>query len=92
MTVGHFRYSFYQTAITCPLKKLAGFFVSGIWFVKVWFGMSWIVVRKADGVAVAELFTKKSADKIDRQIYEVKTALDYLNSVNAALKSNAAKT
>ncbi|MFA9203003.1 MAG: hypothetical protein ACEQSD_03280 [Flavobacteriales bacterium] len=54
--------------------------------------MSWIVVRKADGVAVAELFTKKSADKIDRQIYEVKTALDYLNSVNAALKSNAAKT
>lgn len=54
--------------------------------------MNWIVVRKSDGVAVCELFSKKSADNVDREKYEIKPALDYLVELNAALKRNAAKT
>ena len=42
---------------------------------------SWIVVRKYNGVAVAEIFTRDIVEKVNLEKYEVKTALVYLSEL-----------
>lgn len=43
---------------------------------------SWIVTRRDTGEAVAELWTRGAADKVNPERYQVHTALDYLVSIN----------
>jgi hypothetical protein len=47
---------------------------------------SWIIVEKATGKAVFETFKKATADAINREKFDVLTALEYLQQLNAKLK------
>lgn len=47
--------------------------------------MSWIVIRKSDGKAVCELWTPNAARSVNREKYEVLTALAYLQRLNAGI-------
>jgi hypothetical protein len=47
---------------------------------------SWIIVSKASGEAVMETFSRKVADAVNLEKFTVMTALDYLVSLNAALR------
>ena len=49
--------------------------------------MSWIVVRKSDGQAVAELYCRNSLQRVDRALYDVQTAMQYLCAMSAKLKA-----
>ena len=50
-------------------------------------GMSWIVVRKSDGQAVAELYCRNSLQRVDRALYDVQTAMQYLCAMSAKLRA-----
>jgi len=50
--------------------------------------MSWIIVNRETGCAVAETFSKKNADAINTAKYEAKPAGRYLAELNAAIKAN----
>ena len=43
---------------------------------------SWIIVDKATGKAVAELFDKRNVDRINVDKYSVYTAQQWLGSIN----------
>jgi hypothetical protein len=43
---------------------------------------SWIIVRKSDGHAVLETFSRKVASCVNGALYEVLTAADYLGRTN----------
>ena len=43
---------------------------------------SWIIVDKATGKAVAELFDKRNVDRINVEKYSVYTAEQWLGSIN----------
>jgi hypothetical protein len=47
---------------------------------------SWIVVRKADGAAVWEIYTRAVADAINRERYDVLTAHEYLVGLNRRIR------
>lgn len=48
---------------------------------------SWIIVSKATGKAVAELFSRELVALVNRERYEVKCAYDYLTALNKQIKS-----
>ena len=43
---------------------------------------SWIIVDKRDGSAVFETFNRRTAEAVNQNRYEVRTALDHLASLN----------
>lgn len=43
---------------------------------------SWIVVRRSSGEAVLETFSRRTAEAINQELYEVRTALQHLTSLN----------
>ena len=45
---------------------------------------SWIIVRRDDGKAVLETYSKRVASAINRERYEVLTALEHLQRLNRA--------
>lgn len=48
--------------------------------------MSWVIVSRETGLAVAETFRRNVADAIRRDRYAVLEAGDYLGRVNKAIK------
>ena len=48
---------------------------------------SWIIVSKATGAPVLETHNRAVADKINREAYEVLTALQWLSRFNASLRA-----
>ena len=44
---------------------------------------SWIIVRRDTGGAVLETFRREVAERVNAASYEVLTALDYLQRLNA---------
>lgn len=53
--------------------------------------MTWIVVNKTDAKPVAEIFSKRIADKINREKYQVVPVLDYLSDLNRKIKNEVAR-
>ena len=49
--------------------------------------MSWVIREKATGRALFETFSRKLAGAVNTQKYEAVPILQYLGSINAALKS-----
>lgn len=49
--------------------------------------MSWIITDKATGKAVMETFSPKVAAAINRERYLVQTAREYLEALNATLRT-----
>jgi len=43
---------------------------------------SWIVVRRSTGEAVLETFERRTAEAINQDLYEVRTAAQHLASLN----------
>lgn len=50
---------------------------------------SWIVVSRATGESVLETFSRRIAEAINQEKYEVLTALQWLQRFNAKIKSEA---
>jgi len=48
---------------------------------------SWIIVDKQTGKAVMETFKQATADAINREKFDVVSALEYLYALNAAIKA-----
>ncbi len=44
---------------------------------------SWIVVRRSSGEVLLETFSRRTAEAINQDLYEVRTALQHLVSLNA---------
>ena len=49
---------------------------------------SWVVVDKQTGAAVLETYSEKIADAINRERYNVHTALEYLQNLNQSLRNS----
>lgn len=43
---------------------------------------SWIITRKSDGVAVYELYDPCNVARVNRELYDIHTAADYLAALN----------
>ena len=50
---------------------------------------TWIVVDRVTGQAVAEFFLASTADRVNRELYEVVTALEWLQRLNRQIKACA---
>lgn len=50
---------------------------------------SWIAVDRDTGKAVAELFTRRVAEHINQERYEVLTAAQYLGRLNRSIREQA---
>lgn len=48
---------------------------------------TWIAVDRVTGQAVAELFLASTADRVNRERYEVVTALEWLQRLNRQIKA-----
>lgn len=53
---------------------------------------SWVIVHKETQKAVLETFSKKIADSINTELYDVVPILDYLVSINGMPKDDAPET
>jgi hypothetical protein len=51
---------------------------------------SWIITRTSDGRAIFETFSEKVADRINRDVYTVETAWEYLARINRAVREQGA--
>ena len=51
---------------------------------------SWIITEKATGRAVLETWQASVAAKVNRDLYDVTPALEYLQRLNARIKAGAA--
>lgn len=49
---------------------------------------SWVIVSRETGEAVFETFTRKVAERVRQDRYEVLTALQWLARVNQRIKAN----
>jgi hypothetical protein len=52
---------------------------------------SWIVVRRATGETVAEIFSARTAAAVNRAQYDVLCAYQYLTELNRRLKATPAQ-
>lgn len=51
---------------------------------------SFVIVRKEDGKAIMETFSRRVADNVNKEKYEAVPILDYLERLNAKIKAEAA--
>lgn len=49
--------------------------------------MSWIITHRETGKAVFEIFNPKVAAAVNRDRYNVQTALEYLQAMNAIVRA-----
>ena len=49
--------------------------------------MSWIICRKSDGKAIVEVWTQSTLEHINRDKYEAIPARQYLEELNAKLRT-----
>ena len=50
---------------------------------------SWVVIRRATGEAVVELFSRSLVERVDETRFEVKTIGNYLGDVNRKIREDA---
>lgn len=51
--------------------------------------MSWVIVERATGKVITELFEKRNVDRLNRSKYEAIPIGQYLASVNRAARATA---
>jgi erythromycin esterase-like protein len=49
---------------------------------------SWVIVRKSDGAAIHETWSRKLADRVNRQTHDVVPIAEWLAHVNAKAKAS----
>lgn len=49
---------------------------------------SWVIVERASGKAIWETWSRKIADRVDRDTHEVVPIVEWLARVNAKAKEN----
>lgn len=47
---------------------------------------SWTIVRKSDGAAVCELFSRKLVERVNKEKYNILTTAQYLSAFNGSLQ------
>lgn len=47
---------------------------------------SWIITRTSDGLAIFETYSATVADRINRDVYTVETAWEYLARINRTIR------
>jgi hypothetical protein len=50
---------------------------------------SWVIVRKSDGESVCETFSRKFAEAVNQERYDVLTAADYLGRLNKKIREES---
>lgn len=43
---------------------------------------SWVIIEKSTGKAIAETYVKAKADRVSRELYDVKPIAEYLASLS----------
>lgn len=51
---------------------------------------SWVATRKTDGRAVLETWDARVANRVNRNVYHVETARNYLERINRDIRTAAA--
>ena len=48
---------------------------------------SWIVIRKSDGAAVCELFSRQLVERVNRDKFAILTTAQYLGAFNRSIRA-----
>lgn len=53
--------------------------------------MSWVIVSRTSGEAVAEVFDSRTVEKLDADKYKAVPAMEYLAALNASVRAGSGR-